>query len=300
MSYSRKKKKKKRIMRTLKIEEISGVDFPAQEGASALIMKRAEDEEESLLDNSVEEEPESPLEKTSGGHETHSEESEMTQDTETTAIDSEAVLKRIESLEESLKTSQSYGEMTDMQKSHYSGLDEEARGNFLELDTEGREAEVAKSQSDDPVVYTDFEGNDFFKSDDPRTISAVKRADVAIKVAQAAEERAQTLELTKRATDTLEHLPGDLDMKVAVLKALDGIEDEDHRTKALEMLKSNGDKLAEAFLEKGTSEGHVRETHEQLESMAKKFAEDHDIDIVQARVKVLETEAGTALYQQTI
>ena len=47
------KPKKRRILRTLKIDEISGVDRPAQEGARAVIMKRVEDDDGSLSKNSA-------------------------------------------------------------------------------------------------------------------------------------------------------------------------------------------------------------------------------------------------------
>ncbi len=38
---NRRRKSKRTIMRSLQINEMSGVDVPAQEGAVALIMKRA-------------------------------------------------------------------------------------------------------------------------------------------------------------------------------------------------------------------------------------------------------------------
>jgi len=309
VSTRRKKKSKKRVMRSFQIDEISGVDSPAQEGASALIMKRAEESdeperldepEETLSDPPVGEEPKSPLESSSGGHETPVEDHEMTEVTESTVTESEAVIKRVELLEKSLEASQAYGELTDVQKAHHNSLDKEGQDAFMALDAQGRTAEIEKAQSDNPIVYTDFEGNDFFKSDDPRTIAAVKRADAAVKVAREAEERAAVVELTKRATDNLAHLPGDMALKIAVLKALDGIEDEDQRSKAHEMLRSNGDKLAEAFVEKGTSDGSVGKSDEQLEALAKKYADEHSTDLVQARVKVLETAEGNALYQQTL
>ena len=288
----------RRIMRTLKIEEIGGVDFPAQVPARVTVMKR--DETKQVTVETVTKKKSAGS--SGGGQETHVEKIDMT-DAEKAAAEKaqKAEKARVEKLEADLVISKAFGEFTDVQKAHYGTLDEEAKSAFLKQSPKEREEVIAKAAEVDTVVYTDSDGNEYRKSDDQRTISAVKRADAAIKVAQAAEDRANRVELTKRADTLLKHLPGDEEVKVSVLKAIDSITDEDTRTKALEMLKVNGEKLAEAFTTRGTqSGGTVRKSDDQLEVMSKKYADDNKVDIVSARVKVLESPEGQAIYNQTL
>lgn len=265
---------KKRIMRSLKINEVAGVDFPAQEGGLVVLLKRAEDNDKEKEIMTAEE-----IAKAKADHEAE-----------------------VAKLKADLALAKSVGELTDAQKAHYAGLDEADKAKFLKAKPAEREAQLAKAKESDPVVYTDLDGVEYRKSDDARLVAAAKRADSSLKAARLSEERAQASELQKRAEVLLKNLPGEINVKTALLKAVDGIQEEAVRTKVLDLLKVNGEKLAEAFKERGTSTGKVADNdpNTRLEALAKKYAADNKVDMVKARVEVLNTTEGQALYNETL
>jgi hypothetical protein len=278
--------KSKRIMRSLTIKEIAGVDRPAQEPALAVLMKR-EESSESAGDPG-------------GGQETVKEQ-DMTDSEKAAAEKTSAAEKRVQALEAELAKANALCALTDSEKAHYGKLDESGKVAFLKLSVDQRKSEVGKANDSDPVVYKDADGNEYRKSDDQRVIDAAKRADAAFAAARLANDRAERAQLEKRADEVLKHLPGDQNAKCALLKAVDGIADEALRTKCNEMLKANGEKLAEAFQARGSEGSPVEKNADnQIEEMAKKYAETNKVDIVKARVAVLHTPEGRALYAKTI
>jgi hypothetical protein len=278
--------KKKTIMESLFIDEISAVDRPAQEGARALIIKRDESVE-GLAEKQAETrnaENDPALDKSVNGEE---------QNPMTEKKDVEMVEKsKLDQVSADLARAEAFGALNDMEKNHYYSLDAEGQSAFLKLDTDGRNAEVAKAQDADPVVYKDLDGNEFRKSDDSRAIDAAKRADKALAKAQEAEARAEAQVLEKRANEELANLPGDLEVKKALLKAVDGIEDEEIRKGAFELIKSGNDNMSEAFTTKGVrGEGKDSTIESEYEKLAEQYAKDNDCDMVIARAEVLEKTA---------
>lgn len=191
--------------------------------------------------------------------------------------------------------------LTDVEKAHYNSLPEGDRDAFLKLDADGRKAEVEKAKADDPVIYKTLDGTEFRKSDDPRMITMAKRADEAEKREKAEIEKRETLELTKRAEVELANLPGDVPVKIAVLKAVDSITDEDTRKKANEMLKAHNKAHRPAFAKFGTTQNNdIGDVTGRLDAMAKKYAEDRKVPFAKAYDEVLKTDEGKALYEQTL
>lgn len=354
--------KKKRIMRKFKMREISGVDRPAQVGASVTIMKRADNDEDErkrkpgesdadyaariakcsdysyqnprlltdvdghshLIDASAnggqstyEKMPDEEYGHThpwivdadgsirigaAAGH-THevlntntvgktadgSNNGEIMSDTkQPTAQELEAVTKQLATIQAELTVAKAFGELTDAQKAHYTKLDDAGKTAFLKLDASARQAkidEVTKATTEsNPVVYTSTDGEQFRKNDDPRLITMAKRADEDRKARIAADIRSANETLAKRAGSELKNCPGEEVVKVALLRAIDGITDEAQRTGALALLKAGNDALDPLFKRTGTSTpapalvGSSSAAEAELDRLAKAYASEKKVD----------------------
>lgn len=208
--------------------------------------------------------------------------------------------EELKKVNEELEVVKAVSMFTDVEKAHYNTLDEEGQASFLKLDADGRKKELEKLQAEDPVVYTDEAGTEYKKSDDPRLVQMARDRDEDRKIAKKEREERQTLELEKRANADLEHLPGDLKVKVEVLKAVDGIEDEEIRKSAHEMLKAQNEAHAGAFEVRGSRGEGFRKAEDELNALAKKHAAENDVPFAQAYDAVLKTEEGKKLYEQTL
>lgn len=148
--------------------------------------------------------------------------------------------------------------MSDTEKAYYDGLpDDEARKQYMAMKPEDRKKQMKKAADADEVIT--IEGQEVRKS-------AVGEAQFKVMKAQAeriakqeeaiAKERDLRVEaqLTKRATDELPHMPGEIVAKVAVLKAVDAMP-EDARKSLTEMLKAGNDALSPAFVKMGAKDG---------------------------------------------
>jgi len=207
---------------------------------------------------------------------------------------------QISDLEKKLDEERAYGALTDAEKQMYSTLDKADRKEFLK--NPDRKAALEKADKSNPVVYTAADGTTFRKNDDPRMTAMAKRNDALEK-----SNREQAVALTeatfaKRASDELKSLPGTAEAKVALLKAVDGIGDANLKKAVGEMVKASSSNLAKAFQTMGSaSGGQLTGSHEdQLETLAKRHADTNKVSLVKARVDVLETPEGKAIYQQMI
>lgn len=171
-----------------------------------------------------------------------------------------------------------------------------------------QEIEKKKAESN-PVVYvskitgreyreSEKDLADFAKRDDEREIEFRKMR-----------EKAEMAEFEKRAATELEFLPGTIEQRAVLLKAISSIEDEDMRGAAYLIVKSKSDALSEAFKKRGhtsqssetvdaNSEPGSEDPIEKLEEMAKKFAEENKVSVPVAFAKVIDTEEGRALYAE--
>lgn len=213
-----------------------------------------------------------------------------------TQADLEAMTKRAERAEAIAK-------MSSDVRSHFDALDAAGQDAFLAKSEADQAADIAKAADANAEVYKANDGSVYTKADDPRLVAMAKSRDAdAAKLAKAEEEAADA-KLEKRAAE-LEHIPGDVDTRKAMLKSIDGIEDETQRDAALTALKAQNDALGKAFVETGVS-GRTSETGEdnsaeaELDELAKKHAEDNSVSIAKAMTAVLETPKGAELYAQT-
>lgn len=208
---------------------------------------------------------------------------------------------RAKSLEGELAKAKAIGSLTDAEKAHFAKLAPKEQDEFLAKSAEQRGQDLQKSADGNAVIYTSADGLEFRKSDDPRLIEMAKRADADRKLAREAQQAVVDQTFGKRAETELSHLPGEQPVKVALLKALETISDEATRKGALELLKANNTAMQAAFAKAGTTAAPAAgaTANDQLEVLAKKYSIDNKVDILKARVAVLDTPEGAALYEQS-
>lgn len=381
-SHLDSKKKKRTVMRTFKINEVSAVDVPAQEGARAVIMKRAEPqdlEKRIVLTNSTKGHAHLVDDKghdgatLEGGHTSHStstgkefghshpwafdqdgkvvigeaeghghdvlettekraisedeqkklakeasdevgqQEEPMTDKTQknTGDVDVEAITAEKDKLAAQLVEANARGEMNDAQKAHFDGidkaLDDDKRAEFLKASPAERQAvidEIAKrADEEDKVVFTAKDGTEYRKSDDPRLTAMAKQNDEQAETLKTATKRAEDADFTKRAETELNHLPGTIETRTALLKAAESIADEGERKSAVEALHAQNTAMGVAFENAGvqvTEEPTEDSAEGKLEVLAKKHAEDHKVTYEAAYAAVLETPEGGTLYAKSV
>jgi len=320
--------KKKKILNRIRIDEISAVDRPAQEDATMTIMKRADEtpnptetmteevqkneevteevvaevietEEVEKAEEVTEEAPEADaeVEKAEEAEETE-EEDEEEKGYEKSLADLTAEL---EVLQSELALAKSVAELSDAEKEVFASIEgEEARAEFLGKSADERAELIAKAADENAVIYKSLDGVEFTAQDDERLVSLAKQADEYKAQLVAAEEASIEKSYNERAETQLAHLPGELVTKNAVLRAIDGIEDEVVRKQALSMLKAQSVAIEEQFVTKGVEGEEAEGDLSGLEKMAAAYAEEHEITFSKAYSEVLRTPEGRNLYNQTL
>lgn len=253
--------KPRKIMRQFSIEEISAVDRPAQAGAQFVIMKR----------NSTPPKEKNP---------------DMSTTPELTAAQKAKIAKA--------------DKLSDMTPDHfgfYKGLTGAAAEAFLSADEATRSAQIEKAQSADPVVYTSIDGDVFRKSDDSRLVAAARRADEMAKALAKRDEADADRQHTEVAKG-FESLKGSLEVRTAVVKAIAGIESDELRTGAMELLKA-ADATAKSLTKNSGTAGNEdagSDGEDPLAAMAKAYATKNEVSLTQAYAEVMKTPEGQALY----
>lgn len=228
--------RKVRVLNRIRINEVSAVDRPAQEGARIVLLKRAADE------GAAEQLPAAVTPLPEG------------RETEGNIMEPE---ERIQALEKKLKRAEALAALSDAEKAHMATLGDDAEA-FLAKGADERLAIVKAATEEDPVVLVTAEGHEIRKSyadANPAVMSLAKTAQTALAEARQARTELTAADLEKRATEELDHVPGTLATKAAVLAAIDGMEDEAIRADALAMLKAQNAAMSGAFDTVGTEAG---------------------------------------------
>ncbi len=359
-------KPRRRIMRALKINEISAVDVPAQEGAVAVIMKRrgeplAPDPQTEELDV----EKGAALTTAADGHahllalighggdpinsgmtswvDEHSHPwirneadevvigmasrpdgeahehgiGEMSKDVgtqEDPMADKdktpEELHASVDDLTKKLARADAIAALDDVERMHFVGLKDAAvEDEFLakshdervKVATDAVEKKAKDATDSDPVEYTTKDGVEMRKSAGSGFIAMAKSNDaLRDQVAKLVDGSADAT-FQKRAEIELAHLPGDVASRAAMLKAVEGIEDETQRATALGALKAQNESMEMAF----KTYGHLGEVEpgsagDELDKLAKAAQKEDSITYEAAFSKVLETDRGSELYSKTI
>ena len=229
------------------------------------------------------------------GEETMTDKTEKATDTQPT----------VEELQARLARTQAVVALNTKERTHFDALPEEAQTAFLAKSADDRKAEieaVAKAEQDaDPVVYKTDAGVELRKSAGEALIEMAKANDrILCENAGLRKEREQDA-LVKRAEAELQHLPGDVKTRAAVLKAIDGIEDAAQREAAHNALKAQDGALAKAFETRGHGgQPEPGSPDDQLDKLAKAHAEKEGVSYQAAYADVLTSTEGRALYAKTV
>ncbi len=192
-------------------------------------------------------------------------------------------------------------EMPAEQQAFAKSLQGAEREAFITSPAIDRATRVAKSLEADAVVYTAQDGRVFRKSHDPAIVSLVKSNDALVAKAAAAEERENVATFKSRVPQELGNLPINVDAGAALLRAVDGIKDEAHRTAAKAAIAAGNDSMKAAFQRLGTSVAPSDDgsaVSDFAKAVAKAKAADPKLDDVSARVAAMKTADGRAAYRR--
>lgn len=178
------------------------------------------------------------------------------------------------------------------------GLPADQRAYFDTLTKADQDAflatDMAKRAEQMTPAYESADGTKFYKSDDPRLIEMAKKADSDSKAREAIEKRYRDSELKKRAGDLTDALPGDENVRVAIIEAVDGIEDEEVRKSALETLASKNKAMRKGMSALGTTADDPDDVDGEtdFDALVKKYRKDNpeatELDAVDAVAKSAE------------
>ena len=187
-------------------------------------------------------------------------------------------------------------------RTHFDTLKGEDADGWLAKSEVERDDTIRKAAEADQVVYKAADGTEYRKSDDQRLVDLAKARDEDAKViAEMRKERAEAdvAEIAK----SLDSLPGDLDTRKHLVKAILGIDDKDAREKAMTALKAQNADLAKSMQELGVSGEPVEKADDpdaKITELAKKYAKDNEVSIEKARVEVLHTAEGSELLKASL
>lgn len=167
------------------------------------------------------------------------------------SADIEKLTKQLDDLQAENSVYKAEAVFSDAERDYYKGLDDEAKKAFREATSEARLAQIEKRDDEDPVIFKSADGTEYRKSDDPRLIELAKREDAREIEFRKMRDEAEDGRIEKYVSENLHHHPGDMDVRKAIVKAVEGIADEKVREGALDALKAKDAKFAPAFQQVG-------------------------------------------------
>lgn len=198
--------------------------------------------------------------------------------------------------------------LTEPMRLHVGKLAPTSVDEFLMLDGAGRDAAIAAALAADPEVHKTASGFIIRKSDGPVALELAKQADASAAVLKAQTEEiakarglTEQVTLEKRASTELSHFAKGVAVSAAILKALDGIADETVRKDALEAVKGANFALAKLGKPLGAPDGgepQVSDPNVKLNELAKAHQAANKTTFAKAYDAVLQTEEGSALYNE--
>lgn len=289
---------RKNIMRRFRMGEISSVDRPAQPGARAVLLKRD--------DTGIADPPDprySPSNDDSKG-EKLKKEKQMEKDLEKALARIAALEGDIAKRDADLTRANSIVSLSAPHRAHYDSLSKAEQDAFLSMDGNARDRQIELAKNADPVVYTTAKGIEIRKSAGEQVVQMAKDADEALKKADEATKVLTDANITKRANEDLGNLAGDEATRKAVVKALDGIEDETVRKAAFAAVKSANTAAAAAFKKGGTSDNGNPDDGgesplEKLNKLATTRAAADKVSFEKGMDLVLQTPEGKKLYDES-
>lgn len=215
--------------------------------------------------------------------------------------------KSNDELQAKLAKSEFMASLTDVEKTHYNGLDEDGKATFEKMDASARKATVdeaiAKKAADDETI--DVDGTTIRKSEVGPGVFAFMKAqqaktDAAVAKAEKLEADAVQKSLEAEAEKLFPNMAGTAADKAQMLKGIRALPKEQQETQ-ITMMKAADEAMGKSFKEVGqggTTDGSS--ATEKLDKMAKELSAKESITFEKAYSKVLETKEGSDLYEETL
>ena len=281
-------------MREFRIDEISGVDVPAQQGALAAIMKRATPEDTITVKGHVHD-----LDTFTKAVIETLEKGEPNMPEDTPQI-TEPTLETVQA--ENQRLTAIVGLSTE-ERAHFDALPEDMRSTFLGKSAADRRAEIVAKNDADPVAYTTTDGVEIRKSQGEAVISIAKSNDELRKANAELIKAREQANLEKRVKEELPNLSASVQARVELLKAVDAIENGDVQKAALAALKSADNAIKGAYrtLGHGGGLGEPSSDEDSLDKMAKSIQEkEPNLSFEQAYAKALTSPEGREIYRKYV
>ena len=221
--------------------------------------------------------------------------------------DPATVEKESDMTESEVKKLQALAAMSDAQKAHFGKLSGAEADAFIEADSAGRDAIVAKAEAaakgDNPVLYTTKAGIAIRKSDGETAMALAKQMDEMADGFKAAQDTATTAKAEALA-NRWTHIGKPLAEKIEMAKGILAIPDEKTRQAAIDGIEAGVGKVASLFKSFGAMGADSGEAVDDPEAELEKLANERvsksttGETFEQAYAKMLETPKGAALYQQ--
>lgn len=266
---------KKFELKNLKLEEISIVDSPANKGSKVVLFKH----DQQFVD--TRQKPTGNLGKTrskkndGGLH-----------------MDPKELAKRLEALEKANKELDDKVAAGNLVIKSFNEAVKTA-GLVMKSSEDGKiSIEKGKAKEEDETVM--FNGEKILKSAIPAPV--LKMLEEQGKELSEIKKSGETLKLEKRAEAELSNLAGNTASKVALLKAVDGIEDDAERAEVLKSLKAADVATSDLFKSVGNAQIDESTPTFKLEKLAKDYATKNDVTFEQGYAEVTKSGDGRELY----
>ena len=205
----------------------------------------------------------------------------------------DAMKKELAEVKMKLKQANKEANLTDKQKKFADKMDDAKKAAFIEKSSDERDADIAKAEDADAVIYKSLDGSEYRKSDDSRLVALAKKADQDSKELALEKAARNNERLEKAAESDLPYMKGDIATRAALLKAVEDIEAEAVRNDVMEALKSHNDSMADAFVAKGHSTGPsadalAKSAGDKLEEAAAEIMKADSVSYAEAYTKACE------------
>ena len=221
---------------------------------------------------------------------------------ETPPIEIQDDIGEVVKLKDELEYTRAVVELEKGHRDFYDALPVDERRSFAKMIRSDRERRILASREADPVVYRTDDGIEIRKSAGETVTALAKSNDEARRENRELRDAREHDVLEKRADNELRHLSGELETRVALLKAIDGIEDENIRGQVMATVKSNDAGVSAVFKtygHRGSASNDDDSAEEKLNKFVKKMAADKGITYAKAYTQAKDTEEGRELYRES-
>lgn len=203
-------------------------------------------------------------------------------------------------LQKRFERSEDINKLTSTEKEFFDGLSPEIQDVFLGKASSLRKKMIDEADAADPVVCTTPDGVEIRKSAGPEVVALAKQAEELARKNREQEDQLRESIYAKRAEEELRFFPGDAMVRAEILKAVDGIEDEDTRKAAHQSLRSQNEAMSKAFVSNGHRGQPIPGTPEDdLEKLTKAYVKENPkATYEQAYFAVIKTGEGRRLYSK--